>query len=145
MSYARPLSWPARVARPSAIRIHCATMLRSPRTPKPSAVSSTPASEPSRCARNSAIQYVSRARASAARAKLGIAPMLRDADDRLPARLVDHHGVGAMPRAHGRRRLAGHDRVFHLAQVLPPRLAHHRFSLSRTNDVSSSVPGASAR
>src|SRR5438477_125141 len=76
---ARPLSWPARVARPSAIRIHCSTMLRSPRTPKPSAVSSTPASEPSRCARNSAIQYVSRARASAARAKPGIAPMLRAA------------------------------------------------------------------
>ena len=70
---------------------------------------------------------------------------LRDADDRLPTRLVDHRGVGTMPRAHGRRRLAGHDRVFHLAQVLPPRLAHHRFSFSRTNDVSSSVPGASAR
>src|SRR2546423_4371896 len=55
---------------------------------------------------------------------------LRDADDRLPARLVDHGGVGAMPRTHRRRRLAGRDRVFHLAQVLPPRLAHHRPSLS---------------
>src|SRR5207245_1505759 len=70
---------------------------------------------------------------------------LRDAHDRLPARLIDDRGVAAMPRPHRGRRLAGHDRVLHLEQVLPPRVAHHRSSISRASVSPSSVRSASAR